>query len=174
MLCQGPNGNPPERPAMTQRNEPPELVAVNPSWDVVPKGPATMPPPRTAEPGEAAADGTRVIRAAITSTGAMQRRSRASAIRPPDDGGVAVRPMAGSRPYSPAAGAKGSVDGRASRLEAANVGAILPPVVHPVNRRCAPRCLCATGSRRAIRGNRDDLAGASRGRHLAVVVEEYA
>ena len=33
-----------------------------------------------------------------------------------------MRPMAGSRPYSPAAGAKGSVDGRASRLEAANEG----------------------------------------------------
>ena len=27
MLCHGPNANPPERPAITHRNEPPELVA---------------------------------------------------------------------------------------------------------------------------------------------------
>src|SRR5436190_4295203 len=174
MLCHGPNANPPERPAITHRNEPPELVAVNPSWDVVPKGPSTTPPPRTAGPDEATAEGASVVTAANSNTGAMQRRSRAAAIRPPAVGGVAMGPMAGSWPYSPAAGAKGSVDGRASRLEAANVGAILPPVVHPVNRRCAPRCLCATGSRRAIRGNRDDFARASRGRHLAVVFEEYA
>src|SRR2546428_7167423 len=122
MLCHGPNGNPPERPAMTHRNEPPELVAVNPSWDVIPSGPSTMPPPRTAGPDEAATDGASVIEAAMSNTGAMQRRSRANAIRPPGVGGAADGPMPGSWAVPPAAAARCSVDGRAPRLEAAKVG----------------------------------------------------
>src|SRR6266487_7107960 len=101
MFCHGPNGNPPERPAMTHRNEPPELVAVNPSWDVVPSGPSTTPPPRTAGSDEAAADGTSVISAAISNPGAMKRRSRAAAIRPPGVGGVAEGLWPGGVPYSP-------------------------------------------------------------------------
>src|SRR5207245_5916855 len=46
-LAHGPNGNPPERPAITQRNSPPDDDAVNPSCDVVPRSPSTMPPPLT-------------------------------------------------------------------------------------------------------------------------------
>src|SRR2546428_14178243 len=47
MLAHGPNGNPPERPAMTQRNCPPDDDAVNPSCEVVPSAPSTTPPPLT-------------------------------------------------------------------------------------------------------------------------------
>src|SRR6266850_1644115 len=89
MLWNGPNGNPPERPAMTHRNDPPELVAVNPSWDVTLKGPLTTPPPRTAGPDEAATAGATVIKAAVSKTGAAKRRIRVAAIRPPGVGGVA-------------------------------------------------------------------------------------
>src|SRR3989442_4413657 len=47
MLAHGPNGNPPERPAMTQRNCPPDDDAVNPSCEVVPSAPSTTPPQLT-------------------------------------------------------------------------------------------------------------------------------
>src|SRR5438874_13485559 len=47
MLAQGPNENPPDRPAITHRNSPPDDDAVNPSCDVVPRSPSTMPPPLT-------------------------------------------------------------------------------------------------------------------------------
>src|SRR5882672_3238036 len=104
MLCQGPNGNPPERPAMTHRNEPPELVAVNPSWEVIPSGPSTTPPPRTAGPDEATVDGASATRAADTRNGASQRRMRATAIRPPLVGGVAEGPRAGQLAVFPATG----------------------------------------------------------------------
>src|SRR5947208_12059452 len=50
------NGNPPERPAITQRNSPPDDDAVNPSCDVVPRSPSTMPPPLTLGPVAYAAD----------------------------------------------------------------------------------------------------------------------
>src|SRR6266540_2488086 len=102
MLSHGPKGNPPERPAITHRNEPPELVAVNPSWDVAPRGPSTTPPPRTAGPDEAAADGASAIRVPETRMGASQRRARAAVIWPPLVGGVAG-PRPGRVPVLPAA-----------------------------------------------------------------------
>jgi len=49
----GPNGKPPDRPAITHRNSPPEAVALNPSCDVVPSGPSTTPPPLTRAPLDA-------------------------------------------------------------------------------------------------------------------------
>src|SRR5947207_8746858 len=55
-LAHGPNGNPPERPAITQRNSPPDDDAVNPSCDVVPRAPSTTPPPLTLGPVAYAAD----------------------------------------------------------------------------------------------------------------------
>src|SRR6266511_2543685 len=105
MLSHGPKGNPPERPAITHRNEPPALVAVNPSWEVAPSGPSTTPPPRTAGPDEAAADGASAMRVAETSRGASQRRARVAAIRPPVVGGVAEGQGRGRVPYSPRQGA---------------------------------------------------------------------
>src|SRR6266511_2490516 len=105
MLSHGPKGNPPERPAITHRNEPPELVAVNPSWDVTPGSPPTTPPPRTAGPDEAATDGASATRVAETRRGASQRRTRVTAIRPPLVGGVAEVPRPGRVPYSPRQGA---------------------------------------------------------------------
>src|SRR6266849_2333936 len=56
MLAQGPNGNPPERPAITQRKCPADDDAVNPSCDVVPMAPSTTPPPLTLGPDAYAAD----------------------------------------------------------------------------------------------------------------------
>src|SRR2546426_10403657 len=88
MFCHGPKGNPPDRPAMTHRNEPPALVAVNPSWDVVPGAPATTPPPRTAGPEEPAAEGASAMSATPRKSGARYR-PRAAAIGPPGIGGVA-------------------------------------------------------------------------------------
>ena len=123
MLCHGPKRNLPERPAMTHRNEPPELVAVNPSWEVVPGSPSTTPPPRTAGPDEAATDGAKVINAVMSKMGAKRRRTRATAIGASWVGGVAEGPpWPADVPYSPAAGARCSVDGRATRLGAANGG----------------------------------------------------
>src|SRR5947208_2056316 len=55
-LAHGPNGNPPERPAITQRNCPPDDEAVNPSCEVVPSGPSTIPPPLTRGPAAYATD----------------------------------------------------------------------------------------------------------------------
>src|SRR5438132_117357 len=55
-LAHGPNGNPPDRPAITQRNSPPDDDAVNPSCEVVPKGPSTIPPPLTLGPDAYATD----------------------------------------------------------------------------------------------------------------------
>src|SRR6266566_1262510 len=55
-LAHGPNGNPPERPAITQRNSPPDDDAVNPSCEVVPSGPSTIPPPLTLGPDAYATD----------------------------------------------------------------------------------------------------------------------
>src|SRR2546421_2574802 len=49
-LAHGPNGNPPERPAITQRNSPPVDDPVNPSSAVVPIGPSTPQPPLTLGP----------------------------------------------------------------------------------------------------------------------------
>src|SRR5438445_8923281 len=132
MLCQEAKGNPPERPAITHRNEPPELVAVNPSWDVIPGGPSTTPPPRTADPDEASTDGASAMRAADTRNGATQRRPRAAAIDPPSVGGVAEGPRAGWRAVFPAAWSKHSVGWRASRLSAADGGHILLRLVHRV------------------------------------------
>src|SRR5207244_10934786 len=88
MFSHGPKGTPPDRPAMTHRNEPPALVAVNPSWDVVPGAPATTPPPRTAGPEEPAAEGASAISATPSKSGA-RNRLRAAAIGPPVIGGVA-------------------------------------------------------------------------------------
>ena len=68
---------------MTHRNEPPELVALKPSWEVVPSAPPTTPPPRTAAPDDATAEGGRAISAADTSNGKSQRKTRTAAIRPP-------------------------------------------------------------------------------------------
>src|SRR5438309_10590893 len=90
MFSHGLKGNPPDRPAMTHRNEPPALVAVNPSWEVVPGAPATTPPPRTAGPEEPAAEGASAISATPSKRGA-RNRPRAAAIGPPDIGGVAKR-----------------------------------------------------------------------------------
>src|SRR5205809_7634831 len=87
MLCHGPKGKPPERPAMTHRNEPPELVAVNPSWEVVPGGPSTTPPPRTAVPDEASADGASETSAADSRSATGQRTTLGAAIHPPHLGG---------------------------------------------------------------------------------------
>src|SRR2546422_2034475 len=115
MLCQEANWNPPERPAITHRNEPPELVAVNPSWDVIPGSPSTTPPPRTAGPDEASTDGASAMRAADTRNGATQRRTRPAAIRPPSVGGVAEGPEAGCWAVFPAAWIQHSVGWRASR-----------------------------------------------------------
>jgi len=86
---------------MTHRNEPPELVAVNPSWDVDPSGPSTTPPPRTAGPDVAIADEGRAIKTAATRHTASQRRTPAIATRPPFVGGAAEVPRAGpaSLPY---------------------------------------------------------------------------
>jgi len=86
---------------MTHRNEPPELVAVNPSWDVDPSGPSTTPPPRTAGPDVATADEGRAIKAAATRHTASQRITPANATRPPFVGGAAEVPWAGphSLPY---------------------------------------------------------------------------
>src|SRR6266516_473692 len=55
-LAHGPNGNPPERPAITQRNPPPDDDAVNPSCEVVPSAPSTIPPPLTLGPDAYATD----------------------------------------------------------------------------------------------------------------------
>src|SRR2546422_7413384 len=55
-LAHGPNGNPPERPAITQRNSPPDDDAVNPSCEVVPSAPSTTPPPLTLGPDAYATD----------------------------------------------------------------------------------------------------------------------
>src|SRR5438132_7082007 len=55
-LAHGPNGNPPERPAITQRNSPPNDDAVNPSCDVVPRSPSTVPPTLTLAPDAYATD----------------------------------------------------------------------------------------------------------------------
>src|SRR5438445_13092024 len=55
-LAHGPNGNPPERPAITQRNSPPDDDAVNPSCEVVPRSPLTIPPPLTLTPDAYAID----------------------------------------------------------------------------------------------------------------------
>src|SRR5437867_1206322 len=52
----GPNGNPPERPAITQRNSPPDDDAVNPSCEVVPRLASTIPPPLTLAPDAYATD----------------------------------------------------------------------------------------------------------------------
>ena len=86
---------------MTHRNEPPELVAVNPSWDVDPSGPSTTPPPRTAGPDVAIADEGRAIKTAATRHTASHRRTPAIATRPPFVGGAAEVPRAGpaSLPY---------------------------------------------------------------------------
>src|SRR6266852_6298754 len=116
MLCHGPNLKPPERPAITQRNEPPELVAVNASWDVVPGGPSTTPPPRTAAPDDARAEGGRAIRAADRRNGEIQRRTRTAAIRPPFERrrGEGLRP--GKLAEIPAAAPQTRSVRRASRL----------------------------------------------------------
>src|SRR5213595_3749576 len=55
-LAHGPNGNPPERPAITQRKCPPDDDAVNPSCEVVPSAPSTTPPPLTLGPDAYATD----------------------------------------------------------------------------------------------------------------------
>src|SRR6266566_925148 len=96
MLCQGPKGNPPDRPAITHRNEPPEVVAVKPSWEVVPCAPSTTPPPRTAAPDAATIGDARVmsITEASRSTPTARPASRI-AIRPPSSrrrGGEGLAP----------------------------------------------------------------------------------
>jgi hypothetical protein len=116
---------------MTQRNEPPELVAVNPSWDVVPRVPSTTPPPRTAGPDDAAADGTSAMSTAPSRSGA-RCRTRTAAIRPPVVGGVAEgHGRVGCR-TPPRQGALSVVVAVTSRLDAAS-GKSSCDLVHSVN-----------------------------------------
>src|SRR5437867_9280351 len=72
-LAHGPNGNPPERPAITQRNSPPDDDAVNPSCEVVPSAPSTTPPPLTLGPDAYATD-CDARSAAIAKAAAMTTR----------------------------------------------------------------------------------------------------
>src|SRR6266508_3233814 len=74
MLAHGPNGNPPERPDMTQRNCPPDDDALNPSCDVVPSAPSTTPPPETLGLEAKAADCAASRPMTVTMTTSMARQ----------------------------------------------------------------------------------------------------
>src|SRR2546422_752877 len=97
MLAHGPNGNPPERPAMTQRNCPPDDDALNPSCDVVPSAPSTTPPPETLGLEAKAADCAASRPMTVTTTTSVARQPNCFMPTSPNSSSHSVRTSRGGR-----------------------------------------------------------------------------